>query len=132
MKRIFGETKLLDDLIEIIKAIILKILLPYVIILYKVISLCMKEEGKMKWSDVRENYRNKWIVLEALKAKSEEGKRIIEDLAIIAVFDNGSEALKHYSSWHKKDKSKEMYVYNTANESLDIEERLWVGVRSNG
>ena len=86
----------------------------------------------MRWSDVRENYKNKWIVLEALKAKSEKGKRIIEDLAIIEVFDNGSEALKSYSFWHKKDKSKEMYVYNTANETLDIEERLWVGVRSNG
>lgn len=86
----------------------------------------------MRWSDVRENYKNKWIVFESLKAKSEEGKRIVEDLAVIAAFDNGSEALKNYSLWHKKDKSKEMYVYNTANESLDIEERVWVGVRSNG
>lgn len=86
----------------------------------------------MTWSDVRENYKNKWIVFESLKAKSEKGKRIVEDLAVIAAFDNGSEALKSYSSWHKKDKSKEMYVYNTANESLDIEERVWVGVRSNG
>ncbi len=86
----------------------------------------------MRWSDVRETYKNKWIVFESLKAKSEEGKRIVEDLDVIAAFDDGSEALKNYSLWHKKDKSKEMYVYNTANESLDIEERVWVGVRSNG
>lgn len=86
----------------------------------------------MRWSDVRENYKDKWIVFESLKAKSEEGKRIVEDLDVIAAFDDGSEALKNYSLWHKKDKSKEMYVYNTANESLDIEERVWVGVRSNG
>ena len=44
----------------------------------------------MRWSDVRENYKDKWIVFESLKAKSEKGKRIVEDLAVIAAFDNES------------------------------------------
>ena len=86
----------------------------------------------MKWNEVRENFKNKWIVFESLNAKSENGKRIVEDLAVIAAFDNGSDALKNYSFLHKKDKTKEMYVYNTTNEFLNIEERIWVGARSNG
>ena len=30
---------------------------------------------------------------------------------------------------HKRDKSREMYVYHTKNKELTIEERSWIGVR---
>lgn len=86
----------------------------------------------MKWDEARRIYDNKWLLFEAIEARSEEGKRIVDELSVINVFDNGKEALKEYSEKHKKDKSREMYVYHTKNEELTIEERSWIGVRKNG
>lgn len=86
----------------------------------------------MKWEEARKIYPDKWILFEAIEARSEEGKRIIEEFSVINVYDNGKEALKGYSEKYKKDKSREMYVYNTKNRKLTIEERSWIGVRKNG
>ncbi|WP_297519950.1 hypothetical protein [uncultured Clostridium sp.] len=80
----------------------------------------------MKWNEIRDNYNNKWVLIEMLKANSVSGKRIIEDMSVIGAYENGNEALKNYSIRHKADKTKEMYVYNTSKEVLDIDERLWI------
>ena len=86
----------------------------------------------LKWSEAIKNYPNKWLLFEAIEAYSKEGQRIIKDISIINVFDEGRDALKEYSEKHKKDKSREMYVYHTKNKELIIEERNWIGVRKYG
>lgn len=86
----------------------------------------------MKWNEARNVYPNKWLLFEAIEAYSEKGKRIVEEISVINVYDNGKDALKEYADKHKKDKSREMYVYSTKNEELLIEERNWIGVRKNG
>ena len=91
-----------------------------------------KEAYFMHWNEARKVYPNKWILFEAIDAHSEDGKRIVEEISIINVYDQGKEALREYADKHKKDKSREMYVYNTKNAELLIEERVWIGVRKNG
>jgi type III secretory pathway component EscR len=86
----------------------------------------------MVWAEARNMYVNKWVLIEAIDAYSEEGKRVVKELSVINVYDEGKEALKEYAEKHKKDKSREMYVYHTKNEKLIIEERTWIGVRKNG
>ena len=86
----------------------------------------------MKWNEAVRNYPNKWLLFEAIEACSKDGKRIIEDLSVINLFDDSREALKGYSEMHKRDKSREMYVYHTKNKELNIEERSWIGVRKYG
>lgn len=86
----------------------------------------------MKWEEVRKIYSEKWILFEALEAHSEAGKRIVDDLSVVNVFERGNDALKEYAEKHKKDKNRELYVYNTKNKKLYIEERSWIGVRKNG
>jgi O-methyltransferase involved in polyketide biosynthesis len=86
----------------------------------------------MKWNEAINNYPNKWLLFEAIEAHSIEGKRVIKDLSVIKSFDDSKEALKEYSEMHKKDKSREMYVYHTKNSELTIEERNWIGVRKYG
>lgn len=86
----------------------------------------------MKWKEAVRNYPNKWVLFEAIEAYSKDGKRIIEDLSVINSFDDSREALKEYSEMHKRDKSREMYVYHTNNKELIIEERSWIGVRKYG
>lgn len=86
----------------------------------------------MRWNEARKEYPNKWLLFEAIEARSEGDRRVVEELSVINIYDNGKEALKEYAEKHKKDKSREMYVYNTKNEQLLIEERNWIGVRKNG
>ncbi|MGO1478468.1 hypothetical protein [Senegalia sp. (in: firmicutes)] len=86
----------------------------------------------MKWNDAVKNYPNKWLLFEAIESSSKDGKRIIEDLSVINSFDDSRKALEQYSEMHKKDKSREMYVYHTKNKELVIEERSWIGVRKYG
>lgn len=37
----------------------------------------------MKWEAVRENYPNKWMLIEAIDAYSENGKRIVNELSLL-------------------------------------------------
>lgn len=86
----------------------------------------------MKWEEARKIYPDKWLLFEAIDAHSEEGVRVVDELSVINVFDEGKDALNGYAEKHKKDKSREMYVYSTKKEKLLIEERVWIGVRKNG
>lgn len=86
----------------------------------------------MKCSEARINYPNKWLLFEATEAYSNDGQRVVEDLSVINIFDEGRVALKEYSEKHKKNKSREMYVYHTSNKELMIEERNWIGIRKYG
>ena len=86
----------------------------------------------MKWDEARNIYSNRWLLFEAIESYSDDGKRIVEEFSVINVYNEGKEALKEYEDKHKKDKSREMYVYNTKNSELLIEERNWIGVRKDG
>lgn len=86
----------------------------------------------MRWQEARKIYPDKWLLFEAIDARSEEGKRVVAEISVINVYDEGKIALKDYAEKHKKDKLREMYVYHTKNEELYIEERNWIGVRKNG
>ena len=86
----------------------------------------------MKWNEAVKNYPNKWLLFEAIESYSRDGDRIIKDLSVINSFDESTKALEQYSEMHKRDKSREMYVYHTKNKELIIEERSWIGVRKYG
>lgn len=86
----------------------------------------------MKWSEARVNHPNKWLLFEAVEAYSKNGERVVEDLAVINVFDKGQDALKRYAEKHKEDRQREMYVYHTSNKKLEIKERTWIGARRHG
>lgn len=70
----------------------------------------------MNWYDVKKEYPNKWVLVKAINAKTE----------------NGKDALKEYAIKHKLNKNDEMYVYHSSKENLEILERVWMGVRKNG
>lgn len=82
----------------------------------------------LNWSEAIKDYPNKCLLFEAIEVYSKDGQRVIEDISIINVFDESRDALKEYAEKHKKDKSREMYVYHTKNKELIIEERNWIGI----
>ena len=83
----------------------------------------------MKWQEIREHYPQQWILVEALKAHSEADKRILEQLAVISTFSDSVVALRDYQKLHDESPERELYVFHTSREILDITERRWLGVR---
>lgn len=76
----------------------------------------------MTWKEVIKIAKYKWVVIEAVKAKSENGKRIIEDMNFLAEYEGGSDALKDYAKRRKENKDKEFYVCDSTIDVLDIDE----------
>jgi len=77
----------------------------------------------MKWKDIRDEYPDSWILLEAIEAQSDHGKRVVDKIAVLDKFNNSDEAMSAYRELHKKNPKRELYVAHTKNKDLEIEER---------
>ena len=72
----------------------------------------------MLWKDVRKTYPNKWVVFDSLKQHEENNKLIVEDIAVIEVFDDLNNAFKYYTNLHKEDKTRNLNIGDTKNIDL--------------
>ena len=84
----------------------------------------------MRWSEVRGQFADRWLVVEALSARSVPGHREIEDMSVLEAFGDSADALRRYLALHRMAPEREIYVVHTSRERLDIEERIWTGVRA--
>ncbi len=83
----------------------------------------------MKWEEIRKHYPHQWLLVEAIKAHTESGKRILEELSVVNTFPDSRVAMKSYIQLHKQSPERELYVLHTNREILDITERRWLGIR---
>ncbi len=83
----------------------------------------------MKWSDIQVSYPDKWLLVEALKASSEVGRRTLIDLDVIGAYTDSMNAMEVYGELHREGPGRELYVLHSSLETPEIEERRWVGVR---
>ena len=83
----------------------------------------------MKWKKVREDHPQKWVLIEALEAYTQNEKRYLTDISVIGEFEDSEQAKKLYRKIHKKDPEQELYAVHTSNKKLEIEERKWLGIR---
>ncbi|MFQ5615938.1 MAG: hypothetical protein ACE5GO_05705 [Anaerolineales bacterium] len=83
----------------------------------------------MKWQKIREHFPDQWLLVEATKAYSEGGKRIVEDLIVIDTCPDSLSAMRSYGKLHRENPWSEYYVLHTDREELDIRERFWLGIR---
>lgn len=83
----------------------------------------------MEWQEIRKHYPHPWVLVEVLKAHSESGKRILEQLAVVNTFPDSLAAMKYYIQLHRQSPKREFYVLHTDRETLDISERKWLGIR---
>ena len=86
----------------------------------------------MRWAEVRDHYPSRWLVVEAVEARSEQGKREIEELSVVESFADGDSALRAYLRLHRRAPDRELYVLHTDREELEIAERPWLGLRTAG
>ena len=83
----------------------------------------------MQWSEIRCRYPDDWLLIEAIEARSENGKRILDDIAVVATFPDSVTAMKRYTRLHHEAPQRELYVCHTERETLEIRERQWHGIR---
>jgi len=83
----------------------------------------------MKWEEIRRHFPHKWLLVEAMEAYSEGGKRIVKQFSVINTFVDSVAAMKAYAKLHHEIPVRELFVFHTDREQLDITERRWLGIR---
>ncbi|MCP4350289.1 MAG: hypothetical protein GY795_32855 [Desulfobacterales bacterium] len=83
----------------------------------------------MTWEEIQCHYPHQWLLVEAIKAFSESCKRIIEQLSVISTFPDSVTAMQGYKQLHQESPERELYVFHTDREKLEISERNWLGIR---
>jgi hypothetical protein len=91
------------------------------------LSQSAAQGGVMRWADVKTTYPDQWLIIEAIEARSEGDRRIVERLAVIETCGSGSEALSSYRRLHQQYPQREFYFVHTSRPELDIHQMHWVG-----
>lgn len=84
----------------------------------------------MQWQEIRSQYPNQWLLVEAVDAHTEEDRRIVSDLAIVETCRDAATAMGGYLEQHRQQPERELYVLHTDREQLEIRERRWLGIRA--
>lgn len=85
----------------------------------------------MIWSEVRQAYPDRWLIIEALEAHTLNEQRLIDKIVVIETCNANTEVMSAYERWHAAYPAREFYFVHTAREELDIRERRWLGIRRN-
>jgi hypothetical protein len=84
----------------------------------------------MTYQQIRQAHPETWLLVEALNAYSRGRQRIVEDLAVVNVFDDSYLALVAYKNLQHTNPERELYVVHSSKPELDVKERSWLGLRS--
>ncbi|GGF92809.1 hypothetical protein [Paenibacillus aceti] len=74
----------------------------------------------MKWTNIREICPNRWVLVEALATQSNNQKRTIDEMSLIAEYGNPIHAWSSYRKFHSSDPAREIYVFYTGNEFIEL------------
>jgi hypothetical protein len=83
----------------------------------------------MKWEKIVELHPGRFVLLEAIKASSNNYVRNLEDMTVIQDYDNPREAWNGYKHFHKLYPSREFYVFHTSRTDVGVIEEFFSGVR---
>lgn len=84
----------------------------------------------MKWEDVCQAFPEQWVLIEAVRAyTNENSERILDEIAPLKKFSNSPDAMKAYQEIHLEGPKRELYVLHTSRKEPNIIEKKWVGVR---
>ena len=85
----------------------------------------------MRWAEIRQQYPDQWLVIDALEAHTEGEHRKLDQMTVVEVCPDGAAAYRRYRELHREHPQREFYFVHTAREELDIRERQWLGLRRN-
>jgi hypothetical protein len=84
----------------------------------------------MTWTNIRRHYPHQWLLVEALLAHSDAGKRHLDELAVVDSFPDGEAALRAYLRLHREAPVRELYAVHSDREELEITEHMMPGLRT--
>jgi hypothetical protein len=82
----------------------------------------------MKWPEIRNQYPDRWVLVEAISAYSSNNKRYINEMAFIADFIETKDAWTAYKDRHLSEPAREYYIFFTSNETLEVLEQPFIGI----
>ncbi|GGG51724.1 hypothetical protein [Paenibacillus radicis (ex Gao et al. 2016)] len=83
----------------------------------------------MKWEEIAQLHPSRFVLVEAIRASSNNGLRNLEDMAVIQDYDDPKEAWSGYKYFHKMSPMRELYVFHTSRTDVEVVEELFSGVR---
>ncbi len=83
----------------------------------------------MIWSEVRQAYPNRWLIIEAVEAHTAAERRILGKIAVMEACGDNAKVMQAHERWHQAYPQREFYFAHTGREELDIRERRWLGIR---
>ena len=89
-----------------------------------------ESRGRGSWEEIRRQFPRQWLLVEAIAAHSSEGRRILDEIAVLEAFQEAGAALRRYQELHRRSPQRELYVVHTDRETLDITEVDWLGIRT--
>ncbi len=75
----------------------------------------------MQWTDVRQHFPDQWVLMETVKAHSDNGKLIIEEVSVLNHFADSTEMFREYARLHHESPLRALVFFHTSREILDIE-----------
>ena len=82
----------------------------------------------MRWQEIQKRFPNEWVVLEVIKAHSEDGHRYIEEVVVVDRFENSLDAMDRYEKLRKEQPQREYCFFHTSRPNLVARER-YMGIR---
>jgi len=79
----------------------------------------------MKWEEITELHPGRFVLVEAIKASSNNRVRQLEEMAVIQDYDNPQEAWSGYKQLHKLQPTRELYVFHTSRSDVEVVEELF-------
>lgn len=95
----------------------------------KIKTTLERKDFAVKWSEVRERYPDKIVLVEALSTTSFNKRRTVKDMSILADFNDDMAAWQEYKKQHKDNLGKELYIFHTSKEKAEVVEQFFAGVR---
>jgi hypothetical protein len=85
----------------------------------------------MNWDEIRRQYPDQWLVVEAIEAHTTpDHQRHLDQLVVTERCSDGNSALASYRRLHRDSPTHEYYYIHTSRIKLDIRELQWSGIRS--
>ncbi|WP_024630352.1 MULTISPECIES: hypothetical protein [unclassified Paenibacillus] len=78
---------------------------------------------------IREIYPNRWVLVEALATQSTNHIRTIEEMSVVSDYDDPKRAWASYKKLHLSEPTRELYVFYTGNEFIEVIEQSFTGIR---
>ena len=84
----------------------------------------------MTWEQIRTTYPDRWVLMEALDARTEGDRRVFCELSVLDTVDNNTNVFPRYNEYRKRFPNREIIFYHASNAQMDVQVRVVPGFRN--